>query len=344
MKNGQQTGDNLLFSSSGMEPKNTLRTFTIWILTVAATVLCLAPASAEIQNRVVAIVNNEVVTLYELNGRIRELTGLTPVELKERSEEAYLETRRKVLNDLIDQKIALEKIRELEITVSPEEVDRAIERVKEDNQLTQEGLIAKLKERGTTYEAYRDSMKTELERIRLINYEVQSKIIIREDEIEKYYKEHSDEFTSGGKVRLSLIYLKQTDPADRDEARELHKKAQDILSMIRKGEDFGALARKFSSGPGAKEGGDLGRFRLSELNPEMAEQIKGLSSGEVAEPIITPDGIRIIKLAEREGEGVKPLEQVRNAIESILYREELEKRYSAWISDLRERAYTKVIF
>jgi peptidyl-prolyl cis-trans isomerase SurA len=310
----------------------------------AAILLFFTPVSAEIQNRVVAIVNNEVVTLYELNGKIRELTGLSPRELKEKSEEMYIETRRKILNELIDQKISLEKIKELEIKVTPEEVDQAIERVKEDNQLTQEGLIAKLKERGTTYEAYRKSIKSELERIRLINYEVQSKILLREEDIEKYYKEHIDEFTSGGKVHLALIYLRQMDPADKDEARDLYEKAQNILSMIEKGEDFGKLAKKFSSGPGAREGGDLGVFKLSELNSEMAEQIKALSSGDVAKPIIRPDGIRIIKVVERDGGGVKSLEQVRNAIQSILYREELERRYSAWISELRKRAYTKIIF
>jgi peptidyl-prolyl cis-trans isomerase SurA len=321
-----------------------LQTAYPWMAVCAATLMFFSPASAEIQNRVVAIVNNELVTLYELDRRIRELTGLSSDELKERSEETYIETRRKVLDDLIDQKIALEKIKELEIEVPPEEVDQAIERVKEDNNLTQEGLIAKLKERGTTYESYRKSIQTELERMRLINYEVQSKIILRDEDIEKYYREHLSEFTGDGKVRLALIFLKQTDPSDKDEARNLAQKAQDILSMIEKGEDFGKLAKKFSSGPGAGEDGDLGMFKLSELNPEMAEQIKGLSSGDVSKPIIRPDGIRIIKVVEKEEVGVKSLEQVRNSIQSILYREELERRYSAWISELRKKAYTKIIF
>lgn len=314
------------------------------MMAFAATLLFFAPVSAEIQNRVVAIVNDQVITLHELDSKIRELTGLSPRELKEKSDEIYIETRRKILNDLIDQKIALEKIKELEIKAEPKEVDQAIEKVKEDNQLTQEGLIAKLKERGTTYEAYRKSMQAELERIELINYEVQSKIVLREEDIEKYYREHIDEFTSGGKVRLGLIFLKQTDPADKDEARALYQKAQNILSMIQGGEDFGKLARKYSSGPGAREGGDLGVFKLSEMESEMAKQIEGLSSGDVAKPIIRPDGIRIIKVVEKDKGGVKSLEQVRNAIQSILYREEVERRYSSWLSELRKKAYIKIIF
>ena len=300
--------------------------------------------SGEICNRLVAIVNDEVVTLYELNTMMQTLTGMPSEQLKNKSEEIYLKTRQKVLDDLIDQKIGLEKIKELEIKVTDKEVDQAIERVKADNQLTQKDLIAELKAQGSNYESYRKSIKKELERIQLINYEVKSKMILREEAIEEYYNTHRDEFTSEGRVRLALIFLKQKDPADRNEARALYQKAQDILSMIKEGKNFANLARKFSNGPGASEGGDLGVFKMSELNPEMSEIIKDLSAGEVSKPIIRPYGIKIIKVEEKDGGGEKSLEQVQNAIRTILYRKELDKRYSAWIKELRKKAYIKIIF
>ena len=300
--------------------------------------------SGEICNRVVAIVNDEVVTLYELNTMMQALTGISSEQLKNKSEEVYFETRQKVLDELIDKKLVLGKIKELEIEVTAKEVDQAIERVKADNQFTQEDLLAKLKERGGNYESYRKSIKEELERIQLINYEVKSKIILREEEIEQYYNTHRDEFTRQGKVRLAVIFLKQEDPADKNEARALYQKAQDILSMIKDGKNFANLARKFSNGPGASEGGDLGVFKMSQLNPEMAEIIKDLSAGEVSKPIIRPYGIKIIKVEEKDGGGEKSLEQVRNAIQTILYRQELDKKYSAWIKDLRKKAYIKIIF
>ncbi len=300
--------------------------------------------SGEICNRVVAIVNDEVVTLYELNTIMQALTGIPSEQLKNKSEEIYFKTRQKVLDDLIDQKIGIEKIKELEIKVTAKEIDQAIERVKADNQLTQEDLLAELKEQGSNYESYRESIKKELERIRLINYEVKSKIILREEEIEEYYNTHRDEFTSEGRVRLALIFLKQEDPADKNEARALYQKAQDILSMIKGGKNFANLARKFSNGPGASEGGDLGVFKMSQLNPEMTDIIKDLSAGEVSKPIIRPYGIKIIKVEEKDGGGEKSLEQVRNAIQTILYKKELNKRYSAWIKELRKKAYIKIIF
>jgi len=303
-----------------------------------------ASVSGEICNRVVAIVNDEVVTLYELNTVMKALTGIPSEQLKNKSEEIYLKTRQKILNDLIDQKIGLEKIKELEIKVTAKEVDQAIERIKADNQLTQEDLLAELKEQGSNYESYRESIKKELERIQLINYEVKSKIILREEEIEEYYNTHRDEFTNEGRVRLALIFLKQEDPADKNEAHALYQKAQEILSMIKGGKNFANLARKFSNGPGASEGGDLGVFKMSELNPEMTEIIKDLSADEVSKPIIRPYGIKIIKVEEKDGGGEKSLDQVRNAIRTILYRKELDKRYSAWIKELRKKAYIKIIF
>ena len=148
-------------------------------------------------------------------------------------------------------------------------------------------------------------LKTELERRRLVNYEVRSKIIIREGEVKEYYEAHKDEFSTKGKVHLAMIFLKQDDPADREESRALKVQAGEIIQNIEAGEDFGKLARQFSNGPGAKEGGDLGVFKISELNPEMAATIKDLSSGEVGVPIVGPNGIQIIKVVEKDKGGGK---------------------------------------
>ena len=314
------------------------------LLAFGGNIFLLEKAYGEIYNRVVAIVNADVVTLYELNTRMRELTGLPPEALKRKSERQYLETRRKILERLIEEKIAIEKIKELDIKVQPKEVDATIEKVKTENNLTQEDLVAALKEQGQTYDEYRKMLKTELERIRMINYEVKSKIIIREEELKEYYDEHQDEFSTQGKVHLAMIFLKQEDPADPEESRSLKEKARKIIQKIKAGEDFGKLAKEFSNGPGANEGGDLGVFKISELNEEMATTVKDLSSGEVGNPIIGPNGIQIIKVVEKDKGGEKSFDQVKNSISSTLYRKKLDQAYSAWIKDLREKAYVKIIF
>lgn len=314
------------------------------LLVLTAPAVLKALASAEVRNRVVAIVNNELVTLYELNIKIKELTGIEAEQIKAQSEKDFIQTRRDVLDLLINEKIAQDKAKELEISVSDEQVDQAIEKVKQDNQLTQEDLIARMKERGMTLETYKKTIRNELERIQLVNYEVKSKIILREEEIREYYEAHKDEFTSQGKLRLSMILLKQKDSASRAEADAIKKKGQLIMQKIRDGEDFGQLAKKYSQGPGAGEGGDLGLFKESDLNEEMLEAVKNLPAGGVSSQIITPTGIRIMKVTEKDAGGVKSFEQAASAIRTILYRKELERKYTAWIKELRKKAYTKIIF
>jgi peptidyl-prolyl cis-trans isomerase SurA len=318
--------------------------FILILLFLGGNAFLQGKAYGEIYNRVVAIVNADVVTLYELNTRMTELTGMTPEAFKRKSESQYVETRRKILERLIEEKIAREKIKEMKITVSDKEVDAVIERVKKENKLTQEGLIAALKEQGQSFDEYRKMLKIELERARLINTEVKSKIIIREEELKEYYDEHKDEFNTKGKVRLAMIFLKQADPADPAESRALKEKADRIVQKIKAGEDFAKLAKQYSNGPGANEGGDLGVFKISELNPEMAQDIKDLSSGEVGVPIVGPSGIQIIKVVEKDSGGEKSFDQVKDSIRSKIYREKLNQAYAAWIKDLREKAYTKIIF
>lgn len=300
--------------------------------------------SAEIRNRVVAIVNDELITLHELNTRMKEITGYDARDLKAMDERKYLETRRRIVDLLIDEKIALDKIRELGINVTERQVDAAIEKIKRDNHLTHEDLIAELRKKGLTLENYRAGIRKELEKIQLINFEVKSKIILREEKIIEYYNKHREQFRTYAKVHLATIVLRHEDPSSKGEAPSLNRRAQEILSRLRNGEDFGELARKFSQGPGAKEGGSIGFFKVSELTPKLRKVIMDMSAGEVSAPITMPNGIQIIKVLEKRGGGVRPIEEVRDAIHGILYSEELDKKYSSWIKQLREKAYTKVIF
>ncbi|MCD4715283.1 MAG: peptidylprolyl isomerase [Desulfobacterales bacterium] len=318
--------------------------YALFFLTAPAFFWYPSPALAETNNRVVAIVNDEVITLYELNGRMKDLTGLKPAEMRLRNEKQYLEARRKTLNSLIEDKLTLGKIQELGINVTPKRVDAAIERIKKNNGLTQEDLIAGLKRGGMTYDSYREKIKIQLERMELIHFEVKSKIIIREEDITDYYNKHRDEFMVKGKLHLAIIVLKQEGLSNQGGSDSLSSQAEDILSRLKGGEDFGELAKKFSKGPGAEDGGDVGFFKTSQIDPKLREIIKQMSPGDISEPIARPFGIQIVKLIDNQKERLKTIEEVRDAIYQIFYQKEVNKRYSAWIKELKDKAYTKIIF
>ena len=316
----------------------------IFLFLVMIALLGFHHAHGETLNRVVAIVNDDIVTLYELNRKIKELTGRTPVELKALNEERYFETRSQILELLINDKITEGKIKEMGINVTQEEVDKAIEKIKRENKWTQEDLVSRLKNDGLSLEKYKKNMKTELERIKVINYAVRSRILIRDEMIRKFYEENKDKFNEAAKVHLASIFLLPKNPDDEEETRAIEKKGSEILDRLKGGEDFKDLARRYSQGPGAEDGGYLGVFKLDELNPGLKKILEVIPEGGFSDLIIMPKGIQIIMVVKKDGGKAKSYEDVQDAIYGILYQEEIERRYQAWIKELRESSYTKIIF
>ena len=319
-----------------------LRSLSFLIL---ATSLWLEPLfAAEVCNRVVAVVNNDVITLYELNNRMKEMTGVPPEELMLKSDAMYRDARQKILELLIDEKIAQAKIKELRIQVSDRQVDNYVEKLKRDNQLTQEDLVAGLEKEGLSYEKYRERIKRDIERAQLIEYEVRSKIIIREETIQKYYEEQKGTFGVAEKVQLAGIFLMRKNLKSEEEMRELYRKAQEIAAKLKAGADFSQMAGTYSDGPGAKQGGDLGQFTVDHLEPGLKSVVEALPEGGISDPLVRPNGIQIIKITKKQTGKIRSLEEMKEAIYGILYQEEVNRRYQNWIKELREGAYTRVVF
>ena len=312
---------------------------------ILVTSLWLEPVfAAEVCNRLVAVVNNDVITLYELNNRMKEMTGVPVEELMQKNEAMYREARQKILELLIDEKIAQAKIKELRIQVSDKQVDNFLEKMKRDNQLTQEDLVAGLEKEGLSYEKYRERIRRDIERSQLIEYEVRSKIIIRDEAIQKYYEEHKGTFGVAEKVHLAGIFLMRKNVKSEEEMRELYRKAQDISAKLKAGADFGQMAGTYSEGPGAKQGGDLGQFTVEHLEAGLKSVVEALPEGGVSDPLARPNGIQIIKVVKKQTGKIRSLEEMKEAIFEILYREEVNRRYQIWIKELRDSAYTRVIY
>ncbi|MFC1891004.1 peptidylprolyl isomerase [Thermodesulfobacteriota bacterium] len=314
----------------------TIKTFEL--ISIAVLILIALPSVllAETSNRIVAVVNNNIITLYELNNKIEEVTGLRPDDIKSGDKSAYLETQKNVLNILIDEKITQEKIQELKIQVSSDQVNAAIEDIIKHNRLTSESLIASLESNGISYEHYKDMIKNDIERNKLINYEVKSKIIIREEKVLQYYQEHKEDYTEEAQVSLAGIFL------NKNESENLSEKVDLIVSSLEKGEEFKDLAIKHSEGPGADDGGNLGNFKIAQLDPKLKDVLQNMNVGEISAPVKNETGIQIIKLLKKEDTRIIPFEEAKDGIFNILYKEEVNKRYTSWIEDLRKNTYTKI--
>ena len=299
---------------------------------------------AQITNRIIATVNSDIITLHELNTSIKRLTGLSNKDLKQRHKKQFYEIRRAVLDNLINEKIAEQQIIKLGIRLTEKDVEEAIEKIKKENNFTHEELIFNLKHEGVTLKEYKEKIKKEIERFRLVNYEVKSKIVITEEDIKKYYKMHTKEYSEVSKVKLMRIFLKVRNPDDMKEIARVKSLGIEILQRLKQGHDFSELARMHSQGPAGPEGGHLGWIKASQLEPTLREKIAKLSIGEHTDLDLAPSGFQIIKLVEDKKGGVKPLEKIRDAIYSKLFKEKVEKKYATWLNRLRKESFIKVTF
>jgi peptidyl-prolyl cis-trans isomerase SurA len=178
----------------------------------------------------------------------------------------------------------------------------------------------------------------------LIDYEVKSKIIISDADVARHYEKHASSFGSEGKVHLASIFLMRKNPNDPGETDDLRRRGEEILAKLKAGEAFAEIAKRFSEGPGADEGGDLGAFRWDQLDPEARKVLEEIPEGGFTDLIVVPNGLQIIKILEKQEAKKRPLEDVRDAIYETLYRQEVDRRYNEWIEGLRKSSYTKIIF
>ncbi len=322
----------------------------IWVLSLSLWLsLGAVPPSlrsdTEVVDRIIAYVNDDIITLSELNERTKAFVAARQQNpFLQQEQESLEKIRRNMLDSLINERLAAQEVSRLNISVSEEEVDATIAVIKKENRLSQEAIEAQLRKEGGTYKDFRQRIKTTLEQRKLVNREVQSKTIITDEMVEEYYQDHIQEFKKKERWRIQDIYLPfypDDTPEERAKIRDL---AQQILERVRAGVDFGSLAKNYSQGPGAEAGGDLGYFARGELEPVLEAAVENLKAGEVSPDIETTRGIHIIRVTEVDRTPTQPLDDIREEIRSVLYSREVDFRYREWLSALRERSYIKIVY
>ena len=301
--------------------------------------------SGTVINAIAAVVNDEIITLYEVNRE--SLLFIREAEKKSALDDAARrQIRAAALDRLIEKKLVGQKIRELNIKVSEEEIRQAIEDVKKQNNMpNQETLVAALQNQGLSFDMYRAQLQEQLEKLKLISIEVRSKIHVSESEMREYYETQSRQgkFTEEDSFRARHIFFRTNDKAPAEEIKRTMTTALMVLAEAKSGKDFIELAKKYSEDPAAgKDGGNLGQFRKGEMQAELEQAIITMKPGDVSELVYTPVGFHIIKLEERTPGRIKPFESVKAEIEEALYRKKSEERFSQWAKDLRSKASVEI--
>ncbi len=193
---------------------------------------------------------------------------------------------------------------------------------------------------GMTEDDLRDQIRDEIKIQRLVTLEVRQRVNVPPGEIISYYERNRDEFSESELVRFSHILIRAG--ADEEERADGRERAGTILARIEEGEDFEELARAYSQGPRAEQGGDWGFVERGEILPVLEEEVFSLRVGRHSRLIESDLGFHIVWVTGRRDAGIRPLEEVWTEIETELFSRRFEEKFRDWVERLKAETYVAI--
>ena len=297
-----------------------------------------------IVDRVVAVVNQEIITLSEVEKQVSLLKDKEEIVAEDRFErqKQLQEINRNVLERLIEEKLIDQEAKKSGIKVSSKEVDATLEEVKHRNAATQEDLEKALTAVGLTLETYKKQIEKNLQRQKLINWSVKVETKAGEKEFREYYQNNIGHYRPKETYRPCQILFVVPKEATAGEVQEIRKKCRKVLERIKGGEDFGEMALLYSDDASRKDRGDLGYFKKGELLPAFEREALRLKVGEVSGIVRTEFGFHIIKLLDHNGADPLPFEEVKEKVIADYQVREMEKAFNQYLSTLKEKSVIEI--
>lgn len=305
--------------------------------------------SRETVDRVVAIVNDDIITLSEVRDMALSINLTSKEDIDERS----------VLQQMIEQKIFEQQAEKLGIKVSEAELDASIEQVKRKYNLNDEQMKEVLKKQNLTPESFREQWRLQTLGNKLLDSRLKNRIVITDAEIQRYYEQNyggagatsttASPDNPDEEVKIAHILISTNNP-------DAAKKAQEVAKMAKSGQDFSELAKEYSDDTlSSDKGGDLGYFKKGDLIQTLEVAIEKTPEGKVSGPVESPAGYHIIKVLERtksekskksdEPESSPEVaidEQTKQEISDILYRQKAEEQLRDWLDEVKKEAYIDI--
>ncbi|HXN21069.1 MAG TPA: peptidylprolyl isomerase [Candidatus Binatus sp.] len=294
---------------------------------------------------IVARVNNDAITLSDVQKADQALheeiahdcQGCPP----EKMDEIYKDKQKDLLRDLIDQALLVERAKDMGISVETDVIKRLDDIRKQNTLGSMEELEREVEKQGIGWEDFKSQIRNNLLTQEVIRREVGSHINIPTDDVKKYYEEHQKDFNRPEQVVLSEIFL-STEGKSPEEMSSVEKKAEDLRNRVVKGEDFNEIAKHFSEGSTAKDGGELGTFELGMLSKQLEDIVFKLDKGQMTDVIQTKTGFEVLKVEAHYQAGLQPLDKVENEIMNRIYGQKMQPTMREYLGQLREQSYVMV--
>lgn len=260
----------------------------------------------EAVDRIVAVVNSEVITYQELHNRLATAERQLRQQNVPLPETSVLE--KQLLDRLVMERVQLQYAQESGLTTSDADLDGALQRIAQNNKLTLPAFREALEKDGINWSRFREEIRNEITLTRLRDREVNNRVFISDGEIENYLKNPQDSAAdSATEVSIAHIVLRVPENPTQTQLMSIGVRAQTALDQIRRGEDFAKVAASYSESPDALAGGVIEARPLDRLPPIYAEAVKKMQVGEVSEVLRSPVGFHIVKLISKRSTSTNPL-------------------------------------
>ena len=321
------------------------RAFSLTLTVILFPVLLSAQQSTVVEE-IAARVNNAIITRTDYQQAREQMIAEVRQQAGVNAGTVIAQRDKDVLRDLIDQQLLLQKGQDLGITADVELVKRLDEIRKQMNAGSMDDLEKLAKEQGVSFEDFKQKIRNGLITQQVIGREVGSRIQISNADLEKYYKEHQAELERPEQVRLSEVLVAplpgQNKEPDEIQLGAAETMANELLKKLRAGESFEDVARKYSNGPTAQQGGDLGYFRRGMLAKELEDKTFNLKSGELSDVIRTKQGFVILKVTDHQAAGIAPMNSMLPQLQDMIYMQRVQPALRTYLTKLREDAFVDV--
>jgi peptidyl-prolyl cis-trans isomerase SurA len=303
------------------------------------------PARAgQVVERIAAVVNEEIILDTELEQwAAPQVRGSLDLDTSD-GRKSWDDMKRKALDGLIDMKLEQQQATELKLSVTPEEIDRAVEAVREQNKLDEATFREALKQQGFTMDSYRKTLKTQLLQLKVENTTVRARVNVSDEEVRAWYNQNVRALSGEQQAHLRWALVAVAPGAAPADVERKKRVAQEIVELTRgKKKPFTEVARQLSDDElTKKDGGDLGWIGHGVLEDALENAVAAMDAGDVRGPIRTQRGWVVLQLVERKAGAVRPFDEVKEEIRKQLYGEQVDKARAAWLRELRKKAHVEI--
>ena len=290
-----------------------------------------ALSEARLQDRIVAIVNSELIMLSDVKREFETEQERLSREHRGSDLDQRLKTAEYMaLTKLIERRLQLQEAKAKRVEVSDLDVKQALEQMKRQGSPL-----------DVTNPSDRQTVRDQLLLMRVVDLHIRSNITVGDSELKRFYQEHRDRFAIPEEYQLSQILIQ---PRASDGLAEALTKARRAMDDLKRGEKFEDVAAQYSDGANALQGGRLGLVRQGELIPAIEQAVAHLVPGGISDIIESPEGIQIIRMDDRKPKQFRRYEDVRRDIQEQVHQQKSEDMYQSWLVDLKNKAYIEIKF